>query len=180
MLCAAFAPRTDAAYTFHRSFRGGYPAEISEARQRSVSAGPAGATTASRMSTAKAPNKLFGTANCGDGSSSITVVNAEGNHVVILDKIAGPSSKNVVACKTAAKFLHDLVDGKEVEVLWTKKRKGYIVGVVYYKHPQGMVEVNLTLVKNGCAKQSIYDNTAAYAAAEKDARRHKRGMWSSK
>ncbi len=116
-----------------------------------------------------------------EGSSTkILVVNADGEHVVRLDKIAAPSAKNPDAPKIAVKFLHDLVDGKDVEVLWTKRKKGDISGVVYYKHPQGIVEVNLTLVKNGCAKQSIYDNTAAYDAAEKDARRHGRGMWSVK
>ncbi len=180
-VCAAAVVRTAAGVTIHRSFTGGYPSAVSEARSRYVSTGPASAAAVSRPDRVRAPNKLFGTAKCIEGSSvKLTVLNSDGEHVVMLDKIAPPPAKMSEARGVAAKLLHDLVDGKEVEVLWTKRRKGDIVGVVYFRHPQGMVEVNLTLVKNGCARQSIYDSTAAYAAAEKDARKHRRGMWSAK
>ena len=187
-LACARCPLGSEGRTIHRSFQGGYPTAVSEARRQSVSAGPTtGAAIQPKQAkqlkqvATKAPNKLFGTAKCaGDSSESIRVVNPEGEHVVWLDKIAAPSTNNVAACKTAAKLLHDLVDGKAVEVLWTEKRQNAIIGVVYFKHPQGMVEVNLTLVKNGCAKQAANDKTAAYSAAEKDARKHKRGMWAGK
>lgn len=187
VLACALCPLGGEGGTIHRSFNGGYPTTVSDARRQSVSVGPTtGATIQKKQgkqsakSSAKAPNKLFGTAKCGDGSESLWVVNSEGTHLVLLDKIAAPSTNNVAACKTAAKLLHDLVDGKEVEVLWTERRKGQILGVVYFKHPQGMVEVNLTLVKNGCARQAATDRTAAYTSAERDARKNKRGMWSGK
>lgn len=184
VLACALCPFGVEGGTIHRSFSGGYPTTVSEARRQSVSVGPtAGATIQKKQiarSGAKAPNKLFGTAKCGDGAESLWVVNSEGKHLVLLDKIAAPSTNDVAACKTAAKLLHDLVDGKEVEVLWTERRRGQIVGVVYFKHPQGMVEVNLTLVKNGYARQAMADRTAAYSAAEKDARKNKRGMWAGK
>ena len=185
-LACALCPLGSEGRTIHRSFQGGYPTTVSEGRRQSVSVGPTTGATIQpkqakqlKQATTKAPNKLFGTAKCvGDSSDSVRVVNDEGEHIVRLDKIVAPSTNNVMACKTAAKLLHDLVDGKEVEVLWTEKRQGTILGVVYFKHPQGMVEVNLTLVKNGCAKQAPNDKTSAYASAEKDARRNKRGMWS--
>ena len=189
-LACALCPFDGEGGTIHRSFRGGYPTAVPAQRQPSVASGPTtGATVQpkqakqlkqAKQATTKAPNKLFGTAKCGDGSESMWVVNSEGEHLVLLDKIVAPSTNDVASCKMAAKLLHDLVDGKSVEVLWTEKRQGAIVGVAYFKHPQGMVEVNLTLVKNGCAKQAKTDKTAAYTAAEKDARKNKRGMWSAK
>jgi endonuclease YncB( thermonuclease family) len=187
-LSCALCPLGGEGGTIHRSFNGGYPTTVSDARRQSVSVGPTtGATIQKKQgkqsakSSAKAPNKLFGTAKCvGESSDSIKVTNSEGEHLVLLDKIAAPSTNDVASCKMAAKLLHDLVDGKEVEVLWNERRKGHIVGVVYFKHPQGMVEVNLTLVKNGCAKQAMTDRTAAYTSAERDARKNKRGMWAGK
>lgn len=192
-LACVFCPLAGEGNTIHRSFRGGYPTTAPAQRQPSVASGPTTGATIQRkqatqpkqakqqkQATTKAPNKLFGTAKCGDGSESIWVVDSEGEHLVLLDKIVAPSTNDVASCKMAAKLLHDLVDGKSVEVLWTEKRQSAIVGVAYFKHPQGMVEVNLTLVKNGCAKQAKSDKTAAYTAAEKDARKNKRGMWAAK
>lgn len=189
-LACALCPLCGEGRTVHRSFRGGYPTTVPAQRQQSVLSGPTTGATIQpkqtqlirqvRQTGAKAPNKLFGMAKCGDGSESLWVVNPEGEHLVLLDKIAAPSTNDVAACKTAAKLLHDLVDGKPVEVQWSEKRQGAIVGVVYFKHPQGMVELNLTLVKNGCARQAKSDKTPAYATAERDARRSKRGMWAGK
>lgn len=189
-LACAICPLGGEGKTIHRSFRGGYPTTVPAQRQQSVSSGPTTGATIQpkqmqqirqvRQAGSKAPNKLFGTAKCGDVAESMWVVNSEGEHLVLLDKIAAPSTNDVASCAMAAKFLHDLVDGKPVEVLWTERRKGTIAGVVYFKHPQGMVEVNLTLVKNGCARQAKSDKTPAYATAERDARRSKRGMWADK
>ena len=59
-----------------------------------------------------------------------------------------------------------------------KDRDGSILGVVYMKHKKGLVELNLTLVKNGCAwNSSHYDKISVYAEAEKDARKNRRGLW---
>ena len=78
------------AVTLHRSFRNGYPAEISEARSRAISSG--GATTAvgvnnqpRTVATAargsgktQAPNRLLGTAIRTDGGEIIQVRGGEG------------------------------------------------------------------------------------------------------
>ena len=75
----------------------------------------------------------------------------------------------------------DLIYGKQVEVRWTDKDQyGRILGVVYLSSASGMVDVNLTMVKNGCAwHYSYHDNTPAYAAAEKEARQNRRGLWAA-
>lgn len=181
------------AYTFHRSFRNGYPAEISEARSRAVSAGGPTATvgvkgasaatrstprTVTRTKGAKAPNKLVGTVTRTAGGEVVWVQEAGGERPVRLEKILVPQGDQPFAPQ-AAKFLDDLVKGKSVEVLWTKRQDGGgIVGVVYYRHPMGMVEVNLTMVKNGCAwHDAPGDRTPAYGDAEKEARTAKRGLW---
>ena len=80
---------------------------------------------------------------------------------------------------SAKKFLGDLTRGKEVEVLWTKKGSdGVIAGELYYRHEKyGMVDANLTMVKNGAAWHARNDSQKVYADAEKEARAAKRGLW---
>ena len=114
-----------------------------------------------------------------DGDT-VWVTDAAGKHKIRLNKIDTPESDQPYG-KESTQFLHDLVFGKEVEVLWTERdRYGRVLGILFLKQEQGTVEVNLTMVKNGCAwHYSFHDNTPAYAEAEKDARKNRRGLWAS-
>jgi len=168
-----------AGVTIHRSFRGGFPAAVSEARQNAAEKGPSiGATRISPRTKVVAYKPIVGKVTRVSDGDTIWVTDAAGKHKIRLDKIDAPESDQPFG-KESTQFLNDLVYGKKVEVRWTAKDKyGRILGVVYLEHEKGLVEVNLTMVKNGCAwHYSYHDNTPAYAEAEKDARKFRRGLW---
>lgn len=178
---AAFAAE---AVTVHRSFKGGYPTGASSARAASIerggaSGGPSSATRPKKTSggSVKAPNKLLGkVVRVIDGDTVVLDVESQ-ETTVELEKIDAPEADQPFGPQ-ATKLVSDLVSGKSVEVLWEKRNKnGDILGVVYFPHPQGMVELNLTMIKNGCAWHDRSDRTRSYADAEKEAKRTKRGLW---
>ena len=178
---AAVAPASAAGRTIHRSFRGGFPAAVSEARQNAAEKGASvGATRVSPRTKVVAFKKIVGTvAQVSDGDT-IWVADAAGKHKVGLVKIDAPESGQPFG-KESTQFLKDLVYGKVVEVHWAEKdRHGRLLGLVFLKHDKGVVEVNLTMVKNGFARHhSFNSHPSAYAEAEKDARRFRRGLWAA-
>lgn len=184
-LLTAFAAFAAEAVTVHRSFRGGYPAGASAARAATIErGGTSGGTSASSRpkttagGSAKAPNKLLGKVVRVIDGDTVVIADGTGEVTVELEKIDAPEADQPFGPQ-ATKLISDLAGGKSVEVLWEKRdRKGDILGVVYFPHPQGMVELNLTMIKNGCAWHERSDRTRVYADAEKEARRAKRGLWS--
>ena len=170
-----------AGVTIHRSFRGGYPAAVSEARQNSAEVGASiGETRISPRTKVVAFKKIVGKVTRVSDGDTVWVTDAAGRHKIRLVKIDAPESDQPFG-KESTQFLKDLIYGKEVEVQWAEKDQyGRILGIIYLKHESGMVEVNLTMVKNGCAwHYSYHDNTPAYAEAEKDARKNRRGLWAA-
>ena len=170
-----------AGVTIHRSFRGGYPAAVSEARQNSSEVGASiGETRISPRTKVVAFKKIVGKVTRVSDGDTVWVTDATGRHKIRLVKIDAPESDQPFG-KESTQFLKDLIYGKEVEVQWAEKDQyGRILGIIYLKHESGMVEVNLTMVKNGCAwHYSYHDNTPAYAEAEKDARTNRRGLWAA-
>ena len=180
VIFAAVAAASASGRTIHRSFRGGVPAAVSEARQNAAEKGASvGVTRISPRTKIVAFKKIVGTVTSVIDGDTIWVTDAAGKHKVALAKIDAPESEQPFG-KEAMQFLKDLVDGKEVEVHWAEKdRQGRLLGVVYLKHEKGVVEVNLTLVKNGFARyrSSLNDYNPVYAEAEKDARKFHRGLW---
>lgn len=79
----------------------------------------------------------------------------------------------------AKTFLSGLVLDRKVEVQYTAKdRTGAVVGVVFLRHEKGAVDVNLTMLLNGCAwKTDAPDAPAAYADGFAKARAAKIGLW---
>ena len=178
---AAMVAAGAAGVTIHRSFRGGFPTAVSEARQNAAEAGASvGTTRVSPRTKVVAYKKIAGKVTCVSDGNTVWVNDAAGKHKIRLVKIDAPESDQPYG-KEATQFLNDLVFGKEVEVLWTQRdRFGCILGILFLKHEQRMVDVNLTMVKNGCAWHYAHsDNTPAYAEAEKDARKNRRGLWAS-
>lgn len=169
-----------AGVTVHRSFRGGYPSAVSEARRNSTEQRASVGVNALPSTKSVAYKSIVGKVTRVSDGDTIWVTDATGRHKIRLDKIDAPESDQAFG-KESTQFLDDLVYGKEVEVRWTEKDQyGRILGIVYLKHENGMVEVNLTMVKNGCAwHYSYHDKTPAYAEAEKDARKNRRGLWAS-
>ena len=180
VIVAAMVAVGAAGKTVHRSFRGGYPAAVSEARQNSAEQRASVGVNASPNAKPVAYKSIVGTVTRVSDGDAIWVTDSAGKHKIRLDKIDAPESDQVFG-KEAAQYLKDLVYGEEVEVRWAAKDKyGRILGIVYLKRENGMVEVNLTMVKNGCAwHYSYHDKTPAYAEAEKDARKNRRGLWTS-
>jgi DNA mismatch repair protein MutS len=173
-----------AATTIHRSFRnrdtgyvnGATPGFSAPSARKST-----GASSAPKAVRGKSPNKLMGKLGEVVDGGLISVVDGSGNaHAVSLRHIDAPAADQPFGPE-AAKFLGDLLRGKEIEVLWTKKdAAGAISGDVYYRHEKfGMVDANMTMVKNGAAWQAYKDTDKTYAAAEKEARAAKRGLWAS-
>ena len=173
-----------AATTIHRSFRnrdtgyvnGATPGFSAPSARKST-----GASSAPKAVRGKSPNKLMGKLGEVVDGGLISVVDGSGNtHAVSLRHIDAPAADQPFGPE-AAKFLGDLLRGKEIEVLWTKKdAAGAISGDVYYRHEKfGMVDANMTMVKNGAAWQAYNDADKTYAAAEKEARAAKRGLWSA-
>jgi len=110
-----------------------------------------------------------------DGDT-ITVLGASNvQHKVCLDKIDAPEKKQAFGEKSK-QHLSEMVFGKDVKVEWQKKdRYGRILGEVYVCS----TNANLQMVKDGMAwHYKLYDKTEVYAAAEKDARDKRIGLWS--
>ena len=174
-----------AATTIHRSFRNRDTGYVNGATP-GFSA-PAANSPKSRPSSVpkavkgKAPNKLEGRLGQVVDGGLVSIVDGSGKtHAVSLRHIDAPAADQPFGPE-AAKFLGDLLRGKEIEVLWTKKdAAGAISGDVYYRHEKfGMVDANMTMVKNGAAWQAYRDTDKTYSAAEKEARAAKRGLWAA-
>ena len=182
LIFASVVASSAAWITIHRSFRGGYPAAVSEARQNAAEKGASvGVTRISPRTKIVSFKKIVGTVTSVSDGDTIWVTDAAGKHKVGLAKLDAPASDQPFG-KEAMQFLNDLVYGKEVEVHWAEKdRNGRLLGIVYLKHEKGVVEVNLTMVKNGFARHrsSLNNHTPAYAEAEKDARKFRRGLWAA-
>ena len=170
-----------AGVTIHRSFRGGYPSAVYEARQNAAESGSSlGGTRVLRRSRIDAYRKLVGKVTQVDEGDVIWVTNASGRHQVRLERIDAPEADQPFG-QEATQLLSDLVLEKEVEVRWTgTDQRKRLLGIVLLKRERGMVNVNLTMVKNGCAWcNSGFDDTLVYEEAERDARKNRRGLWKS-
>jgi len=182
VIFAAVAAVSAAGRTIHRSFRGGFPTAVSEARQNAAEKGASvGVTRISPRTKIVSFKKIVGTVTSVIDGDTILVADAVGKHKVGLSNIDAPEIDKPFG-KEAMQFLKDLVNEKEVEVHWAEKdRHGRLLGAVYLKHEKGLVEVNLTMVKNGFARcrSSLNTRTPAYAEAEKDARKFRRGLWAA-
>ena len=174
-----------AATTIHRSFRNrdtgyvnGATPGFSAPTANSPKSRPSSVPKAVK---GKAPNKLEGRLGQVVDGGLVSIVDGSGKtHAVSLRHIDAPAADQPFGPE-AAKFLGDLLRGKEIEVLWTKRdAAGAISGDVYYRHEKfGMVDANMTMVKNGAAWQAYRDADKTYSAAEKEARAAKRGLWAA-
>ena len=174
-----------AATTIHRSFRNrdtgyanGATPGFSAPTANSPKSRPSSVPKAVK---GKAPNKLEGRLGQVVDGGLVSIVDGSGKtHAVSLRHIDAPAADQPFGPE-AAKFLGDLLRGKEIEVLWTKRdAAGAISGDVYYRHEKfGMVDANMTMVKNGAAWQAYRDTDKTYSAAEKEARAAKRGLWAA-
>lgn len=127
-----------------------------------------------------APNLVVGLVTRVSDGDTIWVTDADDKHKIRLAKIDAPESDQPYG-KESTGFLKRLIYGKEVEVRWTAKdRYGRIIGVVTLKRENETIDVNLAMVKNGCAwHYSFNDHTPAYAEAEQGARKSHLGLWHS-
>lgn len=125
-----------------------------------------------------ATNQIIGIVTRVSDGDTIWITNTVGRYKIRLVKIDAPESDQPYG-KESAEFLKSLIFGKKVKVEWSAKdRYGRILGVVMLKRENKMIDVNLTMVKNGCAwYYSFNDCTPAYAAAEQAARQSRLGLW---
>ena len=112
-----------------------------------------------------------------DGDTIMVLDVANVQHRIRLDKIDAPEKSQPFG-DAARKHLAAFVVDKDVEIEWTKKGKyGRILGTIWAMIPV-RTDVNLQMVKDGFVwHYSHFDSTPAYAAAEREARTAKRGLW---
>ena len=99
-----------------------------------------------------------------------------GRQKIRLNRIDAPESDQPFG-KEATSYLKSLIGGKEICVKYeTTDRYGRILGSIFL----GETDINLQMVRDGCAwHYSHFDNTPAYAAAEREARAARRGLWTA-
>ncbi len=109
-----------------------------------------------------------------DGDTITVLDSANTQHKIRFQGIDAPEKAQAFG-KVSRTYLSGMVAGRDVRVTY-KERDRYdrILGTVYVDDK----DVNLEMIKAGLAwHYSFYDQTAAYAAAEKEARAAKRGLW---
>ncbi len=113
-----------------------------------------------------------------DGDTITVVDEAKVQHKVRLDKIDAPEKGQAFGQKSKQQ-LSAYVFNKSVAVTWAKKDKyGRILGTV---ESGECGDVNLAMVRDGFAwHYKHFDQTQAYADAEAEARKEKRGLWRDK
>lgn len=97
-------------------------------------------------------------------------------HKVRLNHIDAPESNQPYGKESAA-HLKSLIFGKEVRVEYeTTDRYGRILGIVFL----GETDINLQMVRGGYAwHYTHFDKSPSYAAAEREAKATKRGLWAT-
>ena len=97
-------------------------------------------------------------------------------HKVRQNRIDAPESNQPYGKESAA-HLKSLIFGKEVLVEYeTTDRYGRILGIVFL----GETDINLQMVRDGCAwHYTHFDKSLSYAAAEREAKATKRGLWAA-
>lgn len=115
--------------------------------------------------------KVVGVAD-GDTITVLDTTNTQ--YRIRLDRIDAPERRQAFGGKSK-QLLSSLIFGKIVRIKYEKKdRYGRILGVVF----RGDEEINLIMVQHGMAwHYSYFDNTERYAAAEREARQKKIGLW---
>jgi len=95
---------------------------------------------------------------------------------VRLSRIDAPESDQPFG-KNATEFLKSLIGGKQVRVEYEEcDQYGRTLGIVFL----GGEDINLKLVSEGYAwHYSYFDQTPAYAEAERTAKAAKKGLWAS-
>lgn len=108
-----------------------------------------------------------------DGDT-VWVTDESGKHKVRLNRIDAPESDQPFGKESTA-HLKSLIGGRDVRVEYEKlDQYGRILGIIYL----GGTDINLQMVRDGCAwHYKHFDNTPAYAEAERAARAAKRGLW---
>jgi endonuclease YncB( thermonuclease family) len=109
-----------------------------------------------------------------DGDT-ITVLDSGNNqHKIRLNGIDAPEKSQAFGQKSR-EHLASLVSGKTVFVVYkSKDRYGRVLGTVF----ADSVNVNLEMLRGGFAwHYKRYDSTPAFAAAELEARKERRGLW---
>ena len=113
------------------------------------------------------------------GSRSVATATARADrptqHKIRLNAIDAPEKDQAFGQKSKQR-LSDYIFGKDVTVTWKSKDKyGRIIGTVWL----GSTDVNLQMIRDGFAwHYKRFDSNPAYAAAELDAQRNRRGLWS--
>jgi len=167
-------------YTFHRSFKNGYPAEWNVSKDESTDSfsikngsvkytdGRGGVFSHSSV------REIVGTVTGVIDGNTIWVRNGKGlRYKVRLRGIVAPGLKQDFGEKSAFR-LKVLVDEATVRVEYKgRDQYGRIYGTVWLDGK----DINLQMVREGFARASRSDRDSRYAAAESAARVKRAGIW---
>ena len=180
MVVSVLAVTVCAARTFHRSFKNGYPAEwnVSEDRASDSFAIKNGSVKYSdgkgTVISHSAVREIVGKVTRVSDGDTVWVTDSAGKHKIRLNRIDAPESDQPFGKESTA-HLKSLIGGRVVRVEYAgTDQYGRILGIIFF----GETDINLQMVRDGCAwHYSHFDKTPAYAAAEREARAAKRGLW---
>ena len=172
------------AFTFHRSFKNGYPAEwnVSKEEARDTFTVKRGSVTYSngrgRVVTQTSVRELAGRVERVASGNVIVVANRAGRYQVRLFRILAPEAGQDYGAEAAA-CLSRLVAGRLVRVEWSARdARGRILGLVRLDGEEE--EINLRMVRDGYARHDRRTGPSPdYAAAEQKARKERLGMWAA-
>ena len=180
LLALCFASGAATAYTFHRSFKNGYPAELGVTKEEANDTFTIkrGSVTYSNgrghVVTQTSLRELSGRVDRVVSGDTIVVANRDGRYQVRLFRIVAPRIGQGGGTE-ATTHLSSLVSGKLVSVEWSARdSRGRILGIVYLEEE----DINLRMVRDGFARHDKRVGPSPdYSAAEQKARAEKCGLW---
>jgi len=183
-LCGLVVQPADA-FTFRRSFRNGYPAELNVSREEArdtVRIGRGATVVSNGRGDVLAVRKTQGfpgtVTRVLDGNTIEVDDGAKGRFVVRLAGVLAPEAKTPDG-EAARAHLAKKIDGQEVRVEWREKdARGRLLATVWSGGGlNATANVNLEMVQEGYAQRSRANADPRFAAAQRTARAEKRGLW---
>lgn len=130
---------------------------------------------------ANAADSIWGRVTAVKSPDVIVLNYGAGEYVIRIVGIDAPPTSARAARTEAQRVVTQLLLGKNARVRFERRAGGEMVGRVFTDDPAGIRDVGVELVRQGLARRrGAYDTKYGdMAAAEKEARSARRGLWST-
>lgn len=161
-------------FTFHRSFRNGYPAPLNVSKEE-----------AQWGTVFRNHSVIEGKVVRVTDGDTVTILDASKmQHKIRLLDIDAPESSQAFG-QQSRQHLADMIAGQNVRVSWKERDQyGRVLGTIWVvpfvernKPAPTPLNVNLKMVKDGYAWAYHYTKTPEFLAAMRQAKAEKRGLW---